>query len=107
MRQPSERRITVEERPRVPWDGALLGYAAVLPFPVAALAVWFGGPAFAEAALALVKLWGGFLLLFLAGVRRGLSFRTPGGPQPAQIAVSLSGSSSSGRRHSWRRAVWG
>jgi Protein of unknown function (DUF3429) len=37
----------------------------------------------------LTVLWGGAVLAFLAGVRRGLSFRTPGGPAPAQLATSL------------------
>jgi hypothetical protein len=31
--------------------------------------------------------WGSAILIFLGGVRRGLSFRTPGGPTKAQIAT--------------------
>ena len=33
--------------------------------------------------------WGAAILAFLAGVRRGLSFRTPGGERPAQIMTVI------------------
>jgi hypothetical protein len=39
--------------------------------------------------LSLTGLWGCAILLFLSGVRRGLSFRTEGGPTWVQIATML------------------
>ena len=74
----------VGEPGEVPRLSLLLGYGAMLPFPVAALAAWAGGGWAAGWAI----LWGGVLLCFLSGVRRGLSFRTVGGATAAQIAVS-------------------
>ena len=40
-------------------------------------------------ALQLTALWGTAILLFLSGVRRGLSFRTEGGPTWRQMATML------------------
>ena len=81
------RTVEVREGPRVPLDGLVLGWGPMLPFPAAVLAVWFGGPAAASLALFAVVLWGGAILVFLAGVRRGLSFRTEGGPRLTQLAM--------------------
>ena len=83
------RTITVEERAVVPLDGLLLGYGPMLPFPAAVAAMLLGPAALAEVAPALVVLWGAAILMFLGGVRRGLSFRTPGGPRLSQIAMML------------------
>ena len=41
-------------------------------------------------AILLGTLYAGAILAFLAGVRRGLSFRTEGGPAPAQLATMAS-----------------
>ena len=57
---------------------ARAGLVAGGPFPAAALVAWPGSPALAALAMDLVVLWGAAILMFLAGVRRGLSFRTPG-----------------------------
>lgn len=75
--------MRVAEEGRVPWLGVLLGYGAMVPFPVLALAGWLGWAGAVGGAI----LWGGAVLCFLSGVRRGLSFRTPGGPTLAQLAV--------------------
>jgi hypothetical protein len=86
----TERRTqTITERARVPWDAVVFGYGAMLPFPLAILAVWLGGPALDRLVVGLVTTWGAVVLIFLAGVRRGLSFRTPGGPRLSQIAMML------------------
>jgi hypothetical protein len=87
--QTVEHRVT--ESRRVPALSLVLGYGATLPFVAGAAAAWLlgrGGPAAALAA-DLTVLWGGAILVFLAGVRRGLSFRTEGGPTLAQLATSL------------------
>lgn len=80
---------TITERARVPWDAIVFGYGAMVPFPLTVIAVWLGGPALGALAVRLVVIWGALVLVFLAGVRRGLSFRTPGGPRWMQIAMML------------------
>ena len=58
----------------------------MLPFAAGAIAAWM----FRDATpIRLTIIWGGGILAFLAGVRRGLSFRTPGGEAFAQIATML------------------
>lgn len=81
--------ITVEERAAIPLDGLVLGYGPMLPFPAAVAGVLLASPTLADLASMLVVLWGAAILMFLGGVRRGLSFRTPGGPRPSQIAMML------------------
>ncbi len=80
---------TVVERATVPFDGILFGYGAMVPFVLCVAGVWFGGPRIAALSLSVTILWGAAILIFLAGVRRGLSFRTPGGPRGAQIGMML------------------
>ncbi len=81
------RRLTIGEGPRVPLDGLILGWGPMLPFPVAVLAAWLGGEGVATLASSAAIVWGGALLIFLSGVRRGLSFRTEGGPRWSQLAM--------------------
>jgi hypothetical protein len=86
--QTVEHRVT--ESRRVPALSLVLGYGAMAPFVAGAAVAWLlgrGGPA--TLATDLTVLWGGAILVFLAGVRRGLSFRTEGGPTLAQLAASL------------------
>jgi hypothetical protein len=60
-----------------------------MPFVTgAALAWWLPQPS-RIIALQFVALWGSAILLFLSGVRRGLSFRTEGGPTWPQMATML------------------
>ena len=82
------RHLSLTERPEIPLDGLLLGYGAMLPFPAAAALV-LAVPETEPQALPLLRLWAAAILLFLAGVRRGLSFRTEGGPRLSQIAMTL------------------
>ncbi|WP_414707080.1 DUF3429 domain-containing protein [Salinisphaera sp.] len=63
----------------------MLGYLPIVPLVVAGVGVWFAGPALFALAIEASVLWSAILFFFLAGVRRGLSFFTEGGPQPAQI----------------------
>ena len=83
------RTIIVEERPEIPLDGLVLGYGPMLPFPAAVAAALLASPTLADLALVFATLWGAAILMFLGGVRRGLSFRTPGGPRLTQIAMTL------------------
>jgi hypothetical protein len=66
----------------------LLGYGAMVPFAAAAAGAWLF---YGERAWFVVfaALWGCAILCFLAGVRRGVSFRMAGGPTLAQIATML------------------
>ena len=84
---PPDRTLELTERPEVPWVSIVLGYGPMLPFFFGAAASWvFAGAYRAEAVLSTI-VWAGSILAFLAGVRRGLSFRTEGGPAIAQIVT--------------------
>ncbi len=78
-----ERELRLAESDRLPSLGLALGTGAMLPFPLLALGGWLGW----DGAIGWAVLWGAAILCFLSGVRRGLSFRTPGGPRPAQLGV--------------------
>ncbi len=82
----AERHIDIDEPAATPALSLVLGYLAVLPFAAGAVAAWLGGGLMLLAVQA-VALWGAAILIFLSGVRRGLSFRTPGGPRGRQIAM--------------------
>ncbi|SFP81170.1 DUF3429 domain-containing protein [Tranquillimonas alkanivorans] len=89
MADPSARTLTIEERPEIPRDGLILGYGAMVPLALGAVAIWIAPERWADLALWLTMAWGAAILLFLSGVRRGLSFRTEGGPQPAQFVATF------------------
>ena len=78
-----------EEDPqaRTPWVSLVLAYAAMVPIVAGSLAAWV----WPEDGLAaeLTTAWAGGVLCFLAGARRGLSFRQEGGPTLAQLAAML------------------
>jgi len=70
---------------RTPLLSQVLGYGpAALILAAGALAV-----ADVPWSLAFGQAWGAVILIFLAGVARGLSFFTEGGPRPAQIAMTM------------------
>ena len=81
------RKIEVVERPEVPWLSVVFGYGPMVPFVVGALATWRLSGLWRGEAVLLTIVWAATILAFLAGVRRGLSFRTEGGPALAQIAT--------------------
>jgi hypothetical protein len=66
-----------------------LGWAAMAPLVACAMAAWLTAGSFREVAMSLAIIWGGAILAFLAGVRRGLSFRPPGGAQGARLLFTL------------------
>jgi hypothetical protein len=80
---------TEDAAPHTPWVGLLLAYAAMAPIACSAIAYLLlrGDPASLVARLAI--LWSGAVLCFLAGVRRGLSFRQEGGPLLTQLMSML------------------
>ena len=81
------RTIDVGERPEVPWLSIVLGYGPMLPFVAGAGASWTLHGSWHGEVVFLTMIWADAILAFLAGVRRGLSFRTEGGPAVAQIAT--------------------
>lgn len=83
------RDIRITESPAVPWLGILFGYAPMLPLLAGAGAAWWLGGEAGRAVSDLTALWGCAVLLFLSGVRRGISFRTEGGATLGQIATML------------------
>lgn len=78
---------TVRESARVSTLSLVLGYGATVPVVLGAVGLWFADGQVAGAVVDGVILWSAIILAFLAGVRRGLSFRTPGGPTLMQMAV--------------------
>lgn len=80
---------TDDRDPRVPVLSIVFGYGAMVPLVVAAAAAWLAPLPWPMVATSLGILWGGGILMFLAGVRRGLAFRTAGGERPAQMVVML------------------
>ncbi len=88
-RTPASATFTLTEPAETPWLGIFFGYIAMAPF-VAGLAVfWLAAEPWRGAALAITLFWGCAILTFLSGVRRGVSFRTPGGVTAGQIVTML------------------
>ena len=82
------RTLVVDDPARTSPLSLLLGFSAMLPIAAGAAMAWLRAPVGPLAETGAV-LWGAAVLTFLAGVRRGVSFRTPGGPKVAQIATML------------------
>ncbi|WP_246218114.1 DUF3429 domain-containing protein [Jiella pacifica] len=83
------RTITATEAAEPPPIGALFAFAAMLPIGAGAVYLWIGDEAQSFLTVNLTLLWGAAILTFLAGVRRGVSFRQPGGPTLSQLATML------------------
>lgn len=79
----------VRERRQTPALGGILAWLAMVPLAVAAMLSITAVPPWPALALRFAGLWSGALLTFFAGVRRGVSFRTEGGPRPGQIVEML------------------
>jgi hypothetical protein len=89
MSDPERRRVEVSETDKIPRLDILFGFGPTVPFVFGAVAAWWSPEPWREAALQFVALWGSATLLFLSGVRRGLSFRTEGGPTWRQMVTML------------------
>ena len=61
----------------------------MVPFALGAVCSWVAAGPWRVAIMDATILWGCAILTFLAGVRRGVSFRTPGGVTFAQIGTML------------------
>ncbi|WP_019906317.1 DUF3429 domain-containing protein [Methylobacterium sp. 77] len=89
MRPDDRRTLTVSEPRAIPWLSIVFGYGPMLPFAFGAAFAWWRRDDLGDAILYLTILWGCAILLFLSGVRRGVSFRTEGGPSFTQIATMI------------------
>jgi len=67
----------------------VLGWSAIAPLIGCAVAAWVTYGSIRAVAMSLAIIWAGAILVFLAGVRRGLGFRTPGGASSGQIVFIL------------------
>ena len=81
---PPHHRYTITEPSRIPLEGYILGYGPALVMALGAFLGWVLAGDLAALALRLNLLLGTAILLFLSGVRRGLSFRAPAGPNMPQ-----------------------
>ncbi len=70
----------------IPFRSKLLGFGAVVPVLASATAAGLAPPLRTGFVPRAGIVWAGTVLAFLGGVRRGLSFRTPGGPGERQLA---------------------
>ena len=86
---PDHATFTLTEPAETPWLGLFFGYVAMVPFVIGTLVFALAPEPWRGAALAITLFWGCAILTFLAGVRRGVSFRTPGGVTAAQIVTML------------------
>ncbi|HQT76447.1 MAG: hypothetical protein B7Z80_05420 [Rhodospirillales bacterium 20-64-7] len=83
------RTFTVTEPRQVPALSLLLGFGAMIPLAAGAILTWVLPEPGSGLARGAALMWGSAILLFLSGVRRGVSFRTPAGPTVAQILTML------------------
>jgi hypothetical protein len=79
----------IVEPAQTPLLSLVLGFGAMMPIAVGTIAAWLLPAPFAALACEATILWAGAILTFLSGVRRGVSFRTVGGPTMAQILTVL------------------
>ena len=85
-----QRDARITETARIPLDGLLPGYGAMLLLLATAVMIWtLESHAAPGRGRGRSRLCRPAIALFLAGVRRGLSFRTPGGVRAGQIAMMV------------------
>lgn len=81
--------ILVTEPREVPTLSVVFGYGPMIPFAGGALLAWVLPEPWRAVFFDLTVFWGVGICTFLAGVRRGVSFRTMGGPTKSQIGTML------------------
>jgi hypothetical protein len=84
-----QRKVEVVESSDIPWLDIVFGFGPTAPFIAGVVVAWWFPKPWRLIALQLTSLRGSAILLFLSGVRRGLSFRTEGGPTWAQMTTML------------------
>ncbi len=77
------------DRAKIPLDSLVFGYGPMAPFVVAAIGAWTLPPPCPELATRLAIIWGGVILVFVAGVRRGYGFGEPEASTAHEIATMI------------------
>lgn len=84
------RTIIAHEPRRIPWLDIVFGFGPMLPIVAgAAVAWWLQGQPLDYLVALCTLLYSASILCFLAGVHRGVSFRTEGGPRLSQMVTML------------------
>lgn len=81
--------ILVTEPREVPWLSVMFGFGPMVPFVGGASLAWADVAPGRAIWLDLTVFWAASICTFLSGVRRGVSFRTMGGPTLAQMLTML------------------
>ena len=76
-------------RAPIPFLSLVFGYGPVAPFVAAALGAWSLSAPWPGLLTQLAVIWGGIILVFVAGVRRGYGFGDPGASTVRAIATML------------------
>lgn len=86
----SGRTVVAREPRRIPGLDLVFGFGPMLPIAVGAAAAWWlQGQPFEYLVALFTLLYAASILCFLAGVHRGVSFRTEGGPRLSQMMTML------------------
>ena len=84
------RTIVTHESRRVPWLDIVFGFGPMVPIAAGTAAAWWlQGEPLDYLAILVTLLYAASILCFLAGVHRGVSFRTEGGPRLSQMVTML------------------
>lgn len=84
------RTIVAHEPRRIPWLDIVFGFGPMLPIVAGSAAAWWlQGQPFDYIVALFTLLYSASILCFLAGVHRGVSFRTEGGPRLSQMVTML------------------
>lgn len=76
-------------RASIPRNSILFGFGPMVPFAAAAIGAFVLPPPWPTIATRLAILWGGLILAFVAGVRRGYGFGNPHASTPHAIGAML------------------
>jgi hypothetical protein len=80
---------TDADRSTIPLGSLVFGYGPMAPFVAAAIGAWFLPPPWLALSTRLAIIWGGIILAFLAGVRRGFGFGNADASTVREIATML------------------
>jgi len=76
-------------RAKIPLASLVFGYGPMAPFVMAAIGAWTLPRPWPALATSLAIIWGGIILVFVAGVRRGYGFGEPRASTVREIATML------------------
>lgn len=77
------------ESASIPVTSLIFGYGPMLPLMIAAAGAWLLPAPWPDIALRLALIWGGAILIFVAGVRRGYGFGAAGASTVIEIVTML------------------